>query len=66
MMKEISRHEAEALVRSSHVIKHNVSQSLKEICIRLELADLRICVVKYDLVRRKMMFHINLLIGGNL
>ena len=57
MMKEISRHEAEALVRSSHVIKHNVSQSLKEICIRLELADLRICVVKYDLRGRSKRYY---------
>jgi len=56
-MKEISRIEAEILVRASPVVNHIVLQTFNEIRIRLELADLRNCMVVYDLKSRHKKYY---------
>lgn len=48
-MKQITRHEAEALFRKSQVVSTNIEHNQEEMQILLTLSNDRAFLVKYDL-----------------
>ncbi len=57
-MKQISRHEAEALVYSSQVISSDVEQDHEEMRIYFTLDDRSVFILKYDLQNHKKRYFI--------